>query len=371
VQPAHEYPVRSNTAGILAKPDGVSRYVDKGDHVKAGDPLAVVQDSETRYMVDKARAELEERQKRADEATSPVLKEFDNKIASTTELLGIARREQDRIGRLVETHAGSSSDFDKAMRLARELAGDLDSLNAEKESMRLQLKRELQVAEAVLKSAQWDLDQQTLRSPIDGVVLDRPVSLGTRMALNDHLLTVADVRPENLVMRAQVDEEDITRVRVDEKRPQVVKMTLYAFSGRSFDGTVTKIYDKADPDRRTFEVDVTLTAPDPKLAAGMTGELAFIVAERASAKVVPSQAVQDGAVWAVRNGRLRRLDAVVGIKSIERAEIMSGLNAGDSVVISPVGKLTDGSPVRTVRMDPAEAAGVNKPKAAESPVKFN
>lgn len=371
VQPAHEYPVRSNTAGIIARPEGAGRYVDKGDHVKAGDALAVVQDSDTRFMVDKARAELEERQKRADEATSPVLKEFDNKIASTTELLGIARREQDRIGRLVETHAGSASDFDKAMRLAGELAGDLESFKAEKESSRLQLKRELEVAESALKVAQWDLDQQTLRAPIDGVVLDRPVSLGTRVALNDHVLLLADVRPENLVMRAQVDEEDITRVRVEEKHPQVVKMTLYAFPGRSFDGTVTKIYDKADPDRRTFEVDVTMSIPDAKLAAGMTGELAFIVAERASAKVVPSQAVQDGAVWAVRNGRLHKLDAQVGIKSIERAEIVAGLTAGDSVVISPVGKLKEGSPVRTVRMDPTEAAGVNKPKPAEAPVKFN
>ena len=150
---AHEYPVRSNTAGIIAKPDGVSRYVDKGDHVKAGEALAVVEASEARFMVDKARAELEERQKRADETDSPVLKEFDNKIASTTELLGIARREQDRIGRLVETHAGSSSDFDKAMRLARELAGDVDSLKAEKDATRLQLKRELEVAESALKDA--------------------------------------------------------------------------------------------------------------------------------------------------------------------------------------------------------------------------
>ena len=250
VQPAHEYPVRSNTAGIIAKPPGANRYVDKGDHVKAGDALAIVEASEARFVVDKARAELEERQKRADEANSPVLKEFDNKLASTSELLGIARREQDRMGRLVETHAGSASDFDKAMRLARELAGDVESLKAQKESSRLQLTRELEVAESALKVAQWNLEQQTLRAPIDGVILDRPVSLGTRVALNDHVLLLADVRPENLVMRAQVDEEDITRVRVDEQHPQVVKMTLYAFPGRSFNGTVTKIYDKADPERR-------------------------------------------------------------------------------------------------------------------------
>lgn len=41
------------------------------------------------------------------------------------------------------------------------------------------------------------------------------------------------------------------------------------------------------------------------------------------------------------------------------------------MVISPVGNLKEGTPVRTVHMDPAEAAGVNKPKPAEAPVKFN
>src|SRR5947209_11892204 len=89
VQPAHEYPVRSNMAGILAKPEGAARYVDKGDRVKKGDALAVVQDPQTQFLADKARAELEERRRRADEATSPVLQEYTGKIASTVELLGI------------------------------------------------------------------------------------------------------------------------------------------------------------------------------------------------------------------------------------------------------------------------------------------
>ena len=118
-------------------------------------------------------------------------------------------------------------------------------------------------------------------------------------------------------------------------------------------------------------MDVTLATPDPKLAAGMTGELAFVVAERASAKVVPSQAVQDGVVWSVRSGRLHKLDATLGIKSIERTEIVSGLNVGDAVVVSPIGKLAEAKAVRTVHMDPTEAAGINKPKPTEAPVKFN
>ena len=172
-------------------------------------------------------------------------------------------------------------------------------------------------------------------------------------------------------MRAQVDEEDITTIRVD--RPQVVKMTLYSFKGRSFDGRVTGIYDKADPDRRTFEVDVALAVPDAKLtAAGMTGELAFIVEQLASAPVVPSQAVLEKAVWIVKDGRLHKTDATIGIHSIEPQPDSVGIDLRPlRVVISPIKDLHEGQSVRTTYMDPAEAAAVNRPKAAEAPAKIN
>jgi multidrug resistance efflux pump len=54
-------------------------------------------------------------------------------------------------------------------------------------------------------TAEWNLEQQTLRAPIDGVVLDRPIAIGTRMAINDQIMRIADVTPKNLVMRAAVD----------------------------------------------------------------------------------------------------------------------------------------------------------------------
>ena len=67
------------------------------------------------------------------------------------------------------------------------------------------------------------------------------------------------------------------------KEGQMVRMTLYAYAGRTFEGRVKKIYDKADADRRTFEVDVDMVEKEPTFSAGMTGELAFVMAEKASA----------------------------------------------------------------------------------------
>jgi hypothetical protein len=98
----------------------------------------------------------------------------------------------------------------------------------------------------------------------------------------------------------------------------------------------------------------------------MTGELAFVVAERDGATVVPAQSLQQGKVYTIRNGRLAAVEAKVGLKSIERVELLTGLQAGDTIVISPVSDLPEGKPVRIgKRLDPSAAAGLNKPKEKE------
>jgi len=213
------------------------------------------------------------------------------------------------------------------------------------------------VAKAALATAKSNFDQQSLKSPIDGVILNRPLPLGTRVAVNDDIMRIAQVAPESLVIRAAVDEEDIAKVRLK----QIVRLTLYAFPSRAFEGRVTRIYDQADADRRTFEVDVKLAELEPHLQPGMTGELAFVMDSRDRAIVVPSQAVQNGSVYVLEANRLKRRPVQIGLRSVERTEIISGLKPGDRVIISPVANYRDGKRLRPTFIDPLTAAGLNKP----------
>src|SRR5688572_28023730 len=132
----------------------------------------------------------------------------------------------------------------------------------------------------------------------------------------------------------------------------MVRMTLYAYAGRTFTGKVKKVYDKADSDRRTFEVDVEMVEKEPTFSAGMTGELAYIQEEKDKAWVVPSQAVQGSEVWVVRDGALTKAEVKLGLRSIERVEIISGLSPKDQVAISALNSPTTGQKVRTKFMDP-------------------
>jgi HlyD family secretion protein len=351
VQPEREYPIRANHAGIITQ-----LLVDKGDTVKKDQVLAVVEEKELQYQLDKAAAELKEKKARADEKTSPVIREFDARIAANAEILEIARREQKRLEGLSETSSASPTDVDRAIDRVKQVWGEYEGLKAQRATKLLELRREVEVAESAVATAQWNLDRQTVRSPIDGVVLDWPVPLGTRLAVNDHIMQVADVRPQNLVMRAQVDEEDKTKV----TQGQVVRMTLYAFPGEVFQGKVYRIFPQADAELRTFEIDVKLEKPVDTFAAGMTGELAFIMAERGPVTVIPSQAVQKETVYVVRNGKVTRADVKIGIRSIERVEVQSGLAADELVLLSPIGGLREGQSVRITEIDPKTAAALNK-----------
>jgi HlyD family secretion protein len=352
IQPVREYPIKSNTAGTLTEV-----RVDKGDHVKKGQPLAIVTDPALIFTANQAKAELEEKLHRAEENTSPVLAEFDSRLKGTLEMLEIAQREVKRVGDLIQNNAGSQNDLDIAMDRVKQRIIETESIKSQRAAKKLELDREVEVAQAALNIANWNLEQQTLKAPIDGVVLDRPTAIGTRVAINDPIMRIADVTPANLVMRADVDEEDIATVNID----QTVRMTLYAFPGRVFNGKVRKIYDQADPSRRTFEIDVQLDENNDRLQPGMTGELAFVMATKESAIVIPSQALQDGSVYVVLDNKIEKRNVNIGIRSIERLEIISGIDVGTHVVISPATDLNTGQIVRTKFMNPAAAAGLNKP----------
>lgn len=362
IEPSTEYPIRTGTAGLL-----IDVRVDKGDHVKKGQAIAVVSDPQLQLALDKAKASLDEATRRADEHISPVLAEFDAKTQAMQAMLDNANREEKSLEQVAATGASSRTDRDRAADRVKEHWSELESLKAQRAQMVLQLDNDLEVARAGVRAAQTDFDRQTLTSPVDGVVLDRPQPRGTRLALNDHIMQIADVRPANLVMRAAVDEENVAQVQTGQK----VLVTLYSFPNQTFEASVSKLYDKAEPDRRTFEVDVKLAEPDPKLAAGMTGELAFVIAAKEQAPIIPSQAVQAGHVYTVHDGRLALADVKTGLKSVERVEILSGLSPGEPVVISPIALKDVGRRVRIARMDPKAAADLNTPPQREVFKGFN
>lgn len=387
IVPEREYSVRSNVAGILFLEPGI----DKGVRVARDQRLARVVSDDLEQKLKQTEADLREKKARADEKTSPVLAEVDRRVEAFTEIMGVAKREVQRLLKLAETSGANQLEIDRAQDRVTTARAEIEAFKAQRAAKLLELKKDLEIAQSAYDIAKWNIDQQEIKAPVDGVILDWPVPNRTRLAINDHVMMIADVTPEKLVMRAAVDEEDKNKLHVG----QVVRMTLYSFPDDKFIGRVKTIYDKADPQRRTFEVDVdiarattpspkpgqsagsasaqsaapdspvTTTQPSTRFAPGMTGELAFVEREKDSADILPRQALQGDWFYVIRNGKVDRVPARPGVRNVTRVEVLEGIDPNAVVLISPIGKLQVGQAVRTDFLDPRTAADLNKPPDTE------
>jgi RND family efflux transporter MFP subunit len=194
-------------------------------------------------------------------------------------------------------------------------------------------------AEAQLARARAQRDFTTLVAPADGTIIRRDGEIGQFIPTGQAVFYVSCCAP--LRVTAEVDEEDIPRVHVGQR----AVLRADALPGVPFEGTVAEVTPKGDPVARSYRVRIRM--PDPGgLQVGMTVDANLIVAERANALLVPTTAVQDGAVWVVRDGRLARQAVKVGVAGDARSEILDGLSADARIVAQPGEDLAAGRRVR-------------------------
>lgn len=204
------------------------------------------------------------------------------------------------------------------------------------------------MAQATVAQARKRLENMVLLSPMDGTVLRRDGELGEVAEPGQALFWVG--KPKPLWIVAEVDEEDIPFVRLDQRT--LIKAD--AFAGDVLSGTVRQITPKGDPVNKTYRVRIALPDDTP-LLIGMTTEINIVVQERESALLVPITAFRGGQVWLMRDGRVHAQPVETGIIGDKMVEIVGGLGESDLVVSDPPAGLKDGRRVR--RAAPPKPAG--------------
>jgi RND family efflux transporter MFP subunit len=206
---------------------------------------------------------------------------------------------------------------------------------------------ELQAAQAAARRAQAQRDYNQLVAPADGLVLRRDGEAGQFVPAGQAVFTLACCAP--LRVTAEVDEEDIARVRIG----QPVSLRGDALPGQLFEGEVAEITPKGDPVQRSYRVRIRLkdapaVAQGP-LRSGMTLDANIVVARRENALLLPNRTLQGNAAWVLAaGGRLHRRQVQKGAAGSERTEILSGIGEGDSVVLAPGESLRDGQRARAL-----------------------
>jgi macrolide-specific efflux system membrane fusion protein len=168
-----------------------------------------------------------------------------------------------------------------------------------------------------------------LVAPLDGTIIDKSVVPGQVVTANDTVFTMSD----HLVVAANLDETDLAKTKVGQK----VEMLLDAYPTQPITGKVERIaYTSTTVSNvTTFEVDILPDQVPDFMRNGMTVDLTFVMDSRENVLLVPLLAVgRQGAQDTVLIPGTPQTRAVtMGINDGKQAEVVSGLNDGDQVLV--------------------------------------
>lgn len=179
----------------------------------------------------------------------------------------------------------------------------------------------------------------TIVAPMDGVILRRDGEIGEIAEAGQILFRVGVPKPLQVV--AEVNEEDIPRVSLG----QLVLFRTDAFPDRRLEGKIAEITPMGDVTAKTFRIKAALPADTP-LKPGMSVEANVVTREKANALLVPTDAVQDNAVFVIDGNRARKRAVTAGIRGTRAVEIVDGLKDGERVASPAPADLKDGARLR-------------------------
>ncbi len=195
-------------------------------------------------------------------------------------------------------------------------------------------------AEASLDLARATLAKTVMTAPFDGVVLDITAEVGEWISPSPPgvfippVVDLIDARA--LYVSAPIDEADVARIVVG----LPVRMTLDAFRGQSFAGTVTYVssfVETRQEQNRTLRVEAEFKdSPLPSnLLPGLSADVEVLLEAREQVRRIPTYALLGGdRVLVVEGGRLVEKKVATGLHNWNFTEITSGLAAGEKVVVS-------------------------------------
>jgi RND family efflux transporter MFP subunit len=276
--------VKSETSGKI-----VAVYVKIGSYVKAGSPLAKVDDETLRAKYLSAQVAYEK-----------------------------AKKDWERDQELYKTQIVSSSDLETS-------------------------RQDMQSAEADYISAKYNYTHAVIASPISGLVTNRDVDIGATVSSGTSVATVID----NSVFKVDVDVTEEEAYQIKAGHPVVITTTVYP--GVNFNGRVSTISSKAS-DAHAIPVEVQFTPPQGyAVKSGIFGKVTFQLGTPGVALTVPRDAIvgsmKEAQVYVVEGAVAKLRNIVVGSEYGAKLEVLQGLKENEEVVTAGQDYLKDNAMV--------------------------
>ena len=206
---------------------------------------------------------------------------------------------------------------------------------------------DVQQAEAAVKLSQLQLDKTTIVAPFDGVVAELYVTEGSTVGPQAPIAMFVSNTLEVLI---NVEEERISKI----SKNQSAGLTTAAYPDQDFSAVVTSIAPVADQDTHTFAVKVTPLDEAGLLRSGMSANVSILAKGDENSLLVPRSAVtqmnNQDTVFVVKDNHIVEQRVVTtGLTNTDQVEILKGLKAGEQVVVAGQSNLVDGATVKIVK----------------------
>ena len=325
--------IGSEISGVV-----LERRVAEGEQVAAGDLLLVLSSDDVAAQVRQAEAELAELisstrpQAAVDLANAEVaLAQADRNVERRRELAAISAISDEEMEQAIQSQAQARNNLENA----RLRANALSSGGVEEDLLR-----------ARIAALQAQLNKAQVRSKVSGTILTRNVEIGDLVQPGQSLFTIAlDGKTE---IRVPLDERNLSRLALQQPAVAIAD----AYPDKPFPVRISFIAPSIDPQRGTVEVRLSVDPVPDFLRQDMTVSVNIETDQRAKALVIPNDALanvkEDSAeVLLLRDGQVQRQRVRLGLRGLSASEVLSGLSAGDEILVDATVSLADGKRVRT------------------------
>jgi multidrug efflux pump subunit AcrA (membrane-fusion protein) len=340
------YPIaQSNVTSKIAAP--VKRFlVNRGDHVKAGQVLAELESADMAAALEEGKHQVEQAQAAYQLLSGATVQDDEGKaqsdVQSAQQAYDAAKKVYDSRAELQKQGALAQRTVDDSRLAMVQAQTQLDVAKRHLQTLSQVGQREsLRSAEAAVNTAKAHYDNLgvqlsygIIRSPIAGVVADRPANAGEMAQPGTPLISLVDI--STLIARANVPVKDAVAI-----KPGVP--ARIAGPDGDLPGKVTIVSPAVDPSTTTVEVWVSLANPGEKLKPGATVRVSIIAETITDTIIIPASALlnlDEGGekvmivVGKDKNTTAQERKVVTGIRQGARVQVISGVQEGDMVITS-------------------------------------
>jgi HlyD family secretion protein len=333
-----------NQAGITPKIAAPVRkfYVNRGSRVRRGQLLATLENRDIVASLTENKGAFEQAQASYETTTQATLPEDLDKAEgdakSAAEALDAAQKQYDSRQNLFQQGALPRKDLDQASvalvqakaqdRVAQQHLSALKSVG--KQQTLKSASGQLASARGKYEGAAAQLSYTEIRSPIDGVVTDRPVYPGETPAQGAPLLTIMDT--SSVIAKAHIPQQEAGLLKAGDAA------TITPPGGEGVQGKVSLVSPATDANSTTVEIWVEAPNKDGALRPGTTVEIEAIAKTVPDAVTVPIAAILKGADGATtvmvvgKDERAHQTPVELGIQSGDNVQITKGLAGSETVI---------------------------------------